>query len=179
MKTLTSIPDQNNEVVVTFLNILLAEEYVLYTKTRTAHWNVDGLNDFELHIFLENQYSRLDDIIDDIAIRIRSLGHFALGSLKDFLSIAQMCDDNDNLSNSGQTNEILLHDHEEIIRIINHETYPILHQLNDSDTAGFLSGILGEHQKMAGLLRAFLSKPDPATAAHERTKSAKFIDIQD
>lgn len=179
MKTLTSIPDQNNEVIVTFLNLLLAEEYVLYTKTRTAHWNVDGLNDFELHIFLENQYSRLDDIIDDIAIRIRSLGHFALGSLKDFLSISQMCDDNDNLSNSGQTIEILLHDHEEIIRIINQETNPISHQLNDAETAGFLSKILREHQKMVEMLKSFLSLTYLNLSAQTRTKSTRFIDFQD
>src|SRR5512133_1885502 len=107
MNPLPKNSEQNNKVVVTFLNLLLAEEYVLYTKTRTAHWNVDGLNNFELHVFLENQYNRLDEIIDEIAVRIRSLGHFALGSLKDFLSISQIRDDNDDLSNSGQTFEIL------------------------------------------------------------------------
>ena len=90
MKPDSAIPNPNNEVVVTFLNLLLAEEYVLYTKTRTTHWNVEGLNNFELHVFLENQFNTLDEIIDEIAIRIRSLGHFALDSLKNFLSISQI-----------------------------------------------------------------------------------------
>jgi len=179
MKPATAIPNQNNEVVVTFLNLLLAEEYVLYTKTRTAHWNVDGLNNFELHVFLENQYTRLDEIIDDIAVRIRSLGHFALGSLKEFLSISQMSDDNDDLSNSGQTFEILLHDHESIVRMIHHETDPISHQLNDTETAEFLSKILGEHQKMVWMLKSFLSKPDTVSKAHKRKKSIQFTEIQD
>lgn len=177
MKAATAIPNQNNEVVVTFLNLLLAEEYVLYTKTRTAHWNVDGLNNFELHVFLENQYNTLDEIIDEIAVQIRSLGHFALGSLKDFLSISQMSDDNEDLSNSRQTFEILLHDHEAIILIIHHELDPILNQLKDADTAEFLSGILAQHQKKVWMLRAFLSKPD-STTLHKRTKSAQFTDIQ-
>jgi len=178
MKPATTIPNQNNEVIVTFLNLLLAEEYVLYTKTRTAHWNVDGLNNFELHVFLENQFNLLDEIIDEIATRIRSLGHFALGSLKDFLSISQMREDNDDLSNSGQTFEILLHDHESIIRMIQHETGPISHQLNDADTAGFLSEILDKHHKMVWMLGAFLSKADSAATAHQLTKSARLIDIQ-
>jgi starvation-inducible DNA-binding protein len=179
MKPAPAIPNQNNEVIVTFLNLLLAEEYVLYTKTRTAHWNVDGLNNFELHVFLENQYNTLDEIIDKIAIRIRSLGHFALGSLKDFLSISQMREDNDDLSNSGQTFEILRHDQESIIRMIHHETDPILTQLKDTDTAEFLLEILDKHHKMVWMLRAFLSKPDSATTAHKRTKSVQSIDIQD
>ncbi len=179
MKPATAISAQNNEVVVTFLNLLLAEEYVLYTKTRTAHWNVDGLNNFELHVFLENQFNLLDEIIDEIAVRIRSLGHFALGSLKDFLCISQMTDDNDDLSNSGQTFEILRHNHEAIIRNIHHEIDPISDQLKDADTAELLSEILGKHHKMVWMLRAFLSKPDSDTVAHFRANTSQLIDIQD
>jgi starvation-inducible DNA-binding protein len=179
MKAETLIPNQDNEVIVTFLNLLLAEEYVLYTKTRTAHWNVDGVNNFELHVFLENQYNRLDEIIDEIAIRIRSLGHFALGSLKDFLSISQMSDDNSDLSNSGRTFEILLHDHESIIRMIHHETDPISYQLNDAETAELLSGILAEHQKMVWMLKSFLVIPAPASKAYKRKRLSQFTEIQD
>jgi starvation-inducible DNA-binding protein len=179
MRPDTAISAQNNEVVVTFLNLLLADEYVLYTKTRTAHWNVDGENNFELHVLLENQYNKLDEIIDAIAIRIRSLGHFALGSLKNFLSISQMIDDNDNLNNSGQTFEILLHDHEAIIRVIHHEMDPISLQFKDADTADFLTEILGQHQKIVWMLKSFLSEPDFDITAHIRAISTRFIDIQD
>lgn len=184
MKAAASIPNQNNEVIVTFLNLLLAEEYVLYTKTRTAHWNVDGLNNFEQHVFLENQFNRLDEIIDEIAIRIRSLGHFAFGSLKDFPSISQMSDENDDLSNDDlgntvQTFEVLLHDHESIISMIHHETGPISSQLNDADTAEFLSKILGEHQKMVWTLKSFISRHDSASTVYICTKKKQFIDIQE
>jgi starvation-inducible DNA-binding protein len=179
MKAATAIPNQDNDVIVTFLNLLLAEEYVLYTKTRTAHWNVDGLNNFELHVFLENQYNRLDEIIDQIAVRIRSLGRFALGSLKDFLSISQMSDDNSDLSNSGQTFEILLHDHESIIRMIHHETDPISHELNDAATAELILVILAEHQKMVWMLKSFLTIPDPPTKAFKRKRFTQFTEIQD
>lgn len=179
METATAIPAQNNEVIVTFLNLLLAEEYVLYTKTRTAHWNVNGLNNFELHVFLENQYNRLDDIIDEIALRIRSLGHFALGSLKDFLGISQMSNDNDDIRNSGETFEILLHSHESIIRMIHHEMDPISLQLKDTDTAEFLSEILDEHQKMVSRFKSFLSIPNSASSARKRKRSIQFTEIQD
>lgn len=178
MKPTTAIPSQNNEVIVTFLNLLLADEYVLYTKTRTAHWNVDGLNNFEMHVFLENQFNRLDEIIDEIAVRIRSLGHFALGSLKDFLSISQMSDDNDDLSNSGQTFEILLHDHESIIRIIGHEIEPISNQLKDTVTAKLLSEILRQHHEMVWMLKSLLSKSYSDPDAKKPIKSTQATDIQ-
>ena len=111
MKDAIETTFKNDKVVVTFLNLLLANEYVLYTKTRTAHWNLDGSNYFELHVFLENQYNEINEMIDDIAEQIRSLGHFTLGSLKDFLNIAQMNDDNQNFSNSKKNFETLLSDH--------------------------------------------------------------------
>jgi starvation-inducible DNA-binding protein len=180
MKPVAEFPNQNNEVIITFLNLLLAEEYVLYTKTRTAHWNVDGLNNFELHVFLENQYTKLDEIIDEIAVRIRSLGHFALGSLKDFLSISHMSVGNDDLSNSEQAFDILLQDHESIIRMIHHEIGPISNQLNDADIAQFLSPILAEHQKMVWHLNGLLVNAQFNKNNSTQTQPmGKFIEIQD
>lgn len=172
MKPATEISTQDREVIVTFLNLLLAEEYVLYTKTRTAHWNVDGLNNFELHVFLENQFNLLDEIIDELAIWIRSLGYFALGALKNFLSISHIIDENDDLSNSGQTFEILLQDHESIIHIIHHGIDPISHQFSDGDTADFLREILAQHQKMVWMLKAFLTKIDSTSTTQAQKISA-------
>jgi len=160
MNQANSIPNQNKEVVSTFLNLLLADEYVLYTKTRAAHWNVDGSNYFELHVFLENQFNRLDYMIDEIAEQIRSLGFFVSGSLKDFMSIAQMNDDHDNYRDSKEIFEKLRNDHDTIIRVIKHEIHPISKKLKDPNTALFISGLMEQHQKMAWMLRFFMSNPE-------------------
>lgn len=176
MDPLPKNSEQNNKVVVTFLNLLLADEYVLYTKTRTAHWNVDGANYFEMHVFLENQFNTIDLIIDDLAEQIRSHGHFALGSLKDFLSIAQMSEDNTDFANSGKIFETLLSDHETIIRIIQHEIFPISVNLKDIETADFLAGVLKRHRKMAWLLRSFISNPDFTKTLHLVTKINQLVE---
>jgi starvation-inducible DNA-binding protein len=160
MNQTARIPNQNNEVVATFLNLLLADEYVLYTKTRAAHWNVDGSNYFELHVFLENQFNRLDYIIDEIAEQIRSLGFLVSGSLKDFMSLAQMKDDPDNYRNSKEIFEKLRNDHDMIINIIQHEVNPISKRLKDPDTALFISGLMEQHKKMVWMLRFFMSNPE-------------------
>src|SRR5665648_731049 len=118
MQKYAESPNFADDVVVTFLNLLLADEYVLYTKTRTAHWNVDGENYFETHLFLENQYNVLDLIIDDLAEQIRSLGHFALGSLKDFVSIDRRSDGNHDFVHSARIVGAVLIDQETIIRTI-------------------------------------------------------------
>jgi starvation-inducible DNA-binding protein len=155
MKPSNEIPDRNTQIVVTFLNLLLADEYVLYIKTRTAHWNVEGDNYFETHVFLEHQYNILDVMIDKIADQIRSLGHHALGSLKDFLSIAQMNEDNLDFLNSGKIFETLQKDHEKIISTIQHEIFPISNKFKDMDTADFLTELLMQHIQLFQKLDGF------------------------
>lgn len=157
MKVDIEIPDQDIEEVVTVLNKLLADEYVLYTKTRNAHWNIDGPNFFELHVFFENQYNALDEMIDDIAERIRSLGHFALGSLKDFLNVKHLSEENHDFNDPMQIFQTLVNDHETIIRVIRNEIIPISDRYNDLGTADFVTGLMERHEKMAWMHRSFIS----------------------
>ena len=157
MKATIGIPEKDTEEIVTFLNTLLADEYALYTKTRNAHWNVNGSNFFELHKFFESQYEILDIMIDDIAERVRSLGHYALGSLRDFLSVTHMDEENHDFSNPKQIIQTLVNDHETIIRIIRNDITPVSEKYKDLGTADFVTGLMEKHEKMAWMLRAFIS----------------------
>lgn len=156
MKANIGIPEHDIEEIVRLLNILLADEYALYTKTRNAHWNVTGPSFFELHKFFESQYEALDIIIDDIAERVRSLGHYALGSLKDFLSITHMDEENHDFSNPKEILTTLVNDHETIIRIIRNDITPISEKFKDLGTADFVTGVMEQHEKMAWMLRAYI-----------------------
>ena len=66
-----AMSDSNRQSVVEILNALLADEYVLYTKTRNYHWNVVGPQFNDLHKFFEAQYEDLDGIVDEVAERAR------------------------------------------------------------------------------------------------------------
>jgi starvation-inducible DNA-binding protein len=156
MKPTIGIPDRDLEEIATLLNTLLADEYVLFTKTRNAHWNISGTDFYELHKFFEGHYEALDIMIDDIAERVRSLGHFAIGSLKDFLAVTHMGEENHDFSNSKQIIQTLLNDHETIIRIIRNDISPISEKYKDLGTGDFVTGLLKEHEKMAWMLRSFL-----------------------
>jgi starvation-inducible DNA-binding protein len=144
------------EEIVTYLNTLLADEYALYTKTRNVHWNINGPNFRELHKFFEHQYLGLDVIIDDIAERVRSLGHFALGSLRDFLNVTHMAEEKHDYSNPKQIIQTLLNDHETIINIIRGDITLITEKYKNRDTVDFIKGILEQHEKMALMLEKFL-----------------------
>jgi starvation-inducible DNA-binding protein len=154
MKPTIGIPDNNLEEVATLLNTLLADEYVLFTKTRNAHWNITGMSFYEMHKLFQAQYEALDIMIDDIAERVRSIGHFALGSLKDFLSVTNLSEEKDDFSSSEQMIQSLLNDHETIIRMIRNDIIPISDKYKDLGTADFVTGLMEQHEKISWMLRS-------------------------
>jgi starvation-inducible DNA-binding protein len=157
MKPNIEISDKNLKELARRLNILVADEYVLYTKTRNAHWNIQGNNFMELHKFFEGQYETLDTIIDDTAERVRALGHFAAGSLKDFLSITHLSEQKHDFGNQKQMIQTLLDDHETVIRVLRNEITMIAEKFGDLGTSDFITGIMEQHEKMAWMLRAYIS----------------------
>jgi starvation-inducible DNA-binding protein len=59
--------------IIDNLKLLLAENYALYLKTQSYHWNVTGHNFSSLHSLFEKQYGDLAEANDLIAERIRAL----------------------------------------------------------------------------------------------------------
>ena len=155
MKPDFEIADNKLKEVATLLNTLLADEYILYTKTRNAHWNIEGKNFSELHKFFEGQYESLDIIIDNTAERVRALGHFALGTLKDFLQVTRLSEQNDKFSDQNSIIQTILTDHESIIRFLCKDII-IATECKDLGTADFMTGIMEQHEKMAWMLRSYL-----------------------
>ncbi len=90
MKADIGTEEKNFQAVADSLNILLANEHILYIKTRNYHWNVEGSNFMEMHKFYEEQYETLAKNIDEVAERIRFVGRYAAGKLKGFLKITNL-----------------------------------------------------------------------------------------
>ena len=156
MKPNIEISDKNLKFVAALLNNLVADEFVLYTKTRNAHWNIVGPGFMELHKFFQSQYEQLDEIIDGVAERVRSLGHFALGSLKDFTALTRLNEKKYDISNQNEMIKDLLADHETIIRILRKDIVACAEN-KDLGTSDFVCGLMEQHEKMAWMLRSYLS----------------------
>src|SRR5258705_4436506 len=97
------------------LNIFLTDEFLLYTKTKNAHWNTEGRDFYEKHKFFEMQFEELDNIIDDLAERIRTLGHYPPATLKRFLQLTHLSETARDMNASKSFVKELLADHESII----------------------------------------------------------------
>ncbi|MCR9196132.1 MAG: DNA starvation/stationary phase protection protein [Hyphomonas sp.] len=72
------------------LKRLLSETYALYIKTHGYHWNVTGPRFQSLHEVFMTQYTELWAALDELAERIRALGHFAPGSSNEMMQDASI-----------------------------------------------------------------------------------------
>lgn len=155
MKANIGISEENSKAVALILNQLLSDEQVLFAKTRNYHWNIESPSFMELHKFYEKQYTELAETIDEIAERVRKIGHFAEGRLKDYLKLANL-DEGEYTNDQNTQLKNLLDDHETIIRGVRQNISKVEDDHKDIGTADFLTGILKEHEEWAWMIRAYL-----------------------
>jgi len=138
------------------LSRILADEFVLYTKTRNAHWNVEGPDFFDKHKFFESQYEQLDETMDDVAERIRAIGHYAPATLREYLKLTKLSDKSREVNDSKGYIKELLSDHESIIIHLRENISRFADEYKDLGTSDFITGLMETHEKMAWMLRAHL-----------------------
>ena len=76
------------------LNILLADYFTLYLKTKNFHWHVSGPHFREYHLLFDDHASELIGTTDLIAERVRKIGHRTLTSVSAIIN-AQTLQNND------------------------------------------------------------------------------------
>jgi starvation-inducible DNA-binding protein len=156
MKTEIELTEKDSYSIANELSKILADESVLCLKTKNAHWNIEGADFYEKHLLFESQFKQLDVLIDSIAERIRSIGHYAPASFKDFLGLTHLTEESRAKNDSNGFIKELLQDHESIIVNLkgNIETFSL--SRTDFGTIDFITGIMETHEKMAWFLRSHL-----------------------
>lgn len=155
MKENIGIGDEQRDSLGRVLNVLLADEFLLYVKTRRFHWNVVGPDFGELHKFFESQYEALDEIVDEVAERARALDAISAGSMQEFLELTRLKESAGKNPDARGMLAALLADHEGVIRSLRKDL-ETADKLGDAGTNDFLTGLMEQHEKMAWMLRSYL-----------------------
>lgn len=156
MNTTDQASTQNAKAVAGILTTLLADEFLLYTKSRNAHWNAEGVDFHYAHSFFEKQYGELDEIIDNVAERIRSIDQYAPATLKSFLQYSQLSEMDETTHDSRAYFAALAADHSTIISYLRSHIDKITGEYGDAGTGDFITGIMAAHEKMRWALRSHL-----------------------
>jgi starvation-inducible DNA-binding protein len=158
------LPVAERRAVVAILNTVLADEFVLYTKTRRVDWNGGGPRVGLLHALFQKQYERLGQIVDDVAERARALDGVAAGSLEEYLELTRLDEDNRKRHDAPGMIASLLADHERLARVLRVDLESCAHDYGDDGTTDFLTSLMQAHEKIAWMLRAHLRETPLARA---------------
>lgn len=92
--------------VIKKLEVALADTYALYLKTQNYHWHVTGPQFKSLHELFEMQYKELAEAVDQIAERIRIMGHKAPATFTEFNQLKTIKDGDSGLSANEMVSEL-------------------------------------------------------------------------
>ena len=94
LATPTDLPNNGVAAIVAAINVLVADGFALYMKTKNFHWHVSGPHFRDYHVMLDEQADQIYASLDPLAERVRKIGGKTLRSIGE-ISKLQTLEDND------------------------------------------------------------------------------------
>ena len=94
LDTPTDLSPQATKKVSEALNVLLADAFALYLKTKNFHWHISGRHFRDYHLLLDEQSDQIFATTDQLAERVRKIGGVTVKSIGQIAKL-QTIKDND------------------------------------------------------------------------------------
>jgi starvation-inducible DNA-binding protein len=142
------------EQLIQQLKVILGTNFSLYFKSHSYHWNIEGPNFNDYHVFLNGFYNEVFAQNDPIAEHLRYLDAYAPTSLARMLELADITE-SDSIPDALSMMRQLYTDNE---RFIVHLRAGIAaaDSANEPAVGNFLQDLLGAHQKKSWMLRSII-----------------------
>ncbi|MGP1993050.1 Dps family protein [Zobellia laminariae] len=151
------ISAENRQAIADQLSKVLADEFVLYSKTLNFHWNLEGPDFHSVHLYLETLYEEQQDVVDTVAEKIRMVGHYVPATLKNYSQLTHLTEKLKGKNDSQSIFAELLEDHESIIIFLREEIQPIAEKWKAEGISDYITGLMEQHEKIAWMLRSHLA----------------------
>ncbi|WP_353171658.1 Dps family protein [Paracandidimonas soli] len=148
------ISEKDRAAIVKELSKFLADSYTLYLMTHNFHWNVTGPLFNTLHVMFMDQYSEEWQALDEIAERIRALGHYAPGTYAQYASLSSIAEPK-NVPDATEMVQLLVKGNEAVAKTAR-TALKRADEADDAPTADLLTRRLDVHEKNAWMLRSLL-----------------------
>lgn len=151
----SGIDPEDTKELAKGLSNALADTFSLYVKTLGVHWNAVGPAFYSLHKMTEEQYEDMAEANDDIAERIRAIGHPAPAGFMDYKEMS-IIDCDKTLTQAENMIEALAADNEAIAKRLR-GTVQVAEEKEDVFTADMLTARIGKHEESAWMLRSLIA----------------------
>jgi len=134
------------------MKVVLADTFALYLKTHNFHWNVEGPDFYEYHVFFEKIYNELWEAVDSIAEHIRTLDEYAPGSFGRFSELTTIADSTTIPSARDMVKQLVV-DNDKVIESL-HVAYILAEKEGAIGLSNFIQDRTDIHFKHKWMLRS-------------------------
>lgn len=148
-------PEAHKNIALALKNYL-ADATLVYFKTHTFHWNVDGPHFYSLHLMFEKFYETIWESMDEIAERVRALGEKTPPNLEALLKMASLKESAASLDATKMVTIL----HEDYLALAKkaHEVGIIAEDFGDQVTTDIMTEKSTFLEKAAWMLQASITK---------------------
>jgi starvation-inducible DNA-binding protein len=151
IETPTDLGSQATKDISAALNLLLADFFALYLKTKNFHWHVSGPHFRDYHLLLDEQADQLYATTDPIAERVRKLGGTTLRSIGQISRLQRVADnDADYVTASDMLAELREDNQQLAVRM--REAHRICDEHGDVATASLIEVWIDEAERRVWFL---------------------------
>jgi len=150
LDTPTDLPQAAVDKISAALNVLLADAFALYLKTKNFHWHVSGRHFHDYHLMLDEQSDAIFATTDQLAERVRKLGGITVRSIGQIAKLQTIQDNNEDYV---PPHEILreLMDNKHMAAAMR-KAHKLADDNEDSGTAGLLETFIDETERRTWFL---------------------------
>jgi starvation-inducible DNA-binding protein len=151
LDTPTDISKEAVQKISASLNILLADAFALYLKTKNFHWHVSGRHFHDYHVMLDEQSDAIFAATDELAERVRKLGGATLRSIGEVSRLQTIKDNNEEYVPPREMLRELMEDNKHIAAAMR-KAHKLCDEHEDSGTAGLLETFIDETERRTWFL---------------------------
>jgi starvation-inducible DNA-binding protein len=151
LDTPTDLPPAAVDRISSALNVLLADAFALYMKTKNFHWHVSGRHFRDYHLLLDQQSDDIFATTDQLAERVRKLGGTTLRSIGQIGKLQTINDNNESYVPPREMLRELMEDNKHMAAAMR-KAHKLCDDHEDSGTAGLLETFIDETERRTWFL---------------------------
>jgi starvation-inducible DNA-binding protein len=151
LDTPTDLSEDAVKAVSEALNIILADSYALYLKTKNFHWHVSGPHFRDYHLLFDEQAEAIIENSDDVAERVRKIGGTTLRSIGQISRLQTLKDNEEEFVPPSEMLRELMNDNKKIVEFMR-KAHEIADEHEDVATASLIEVWIDQAEKRTWFL---------------------------
>jgi starvation-inducible DNA-binding protein len=151
LNTPSDLPASATRDISGALNILLADMFALYMKTKNFHWHMSGPHFRDYHLLLDEQGDQIFATTDPIAERVRKLGHRTVRSIGEIGRLKRIADNDAEFVTPQDMLAELREDNKTLVASMR-ETHGVCDEFGDVATASLIEVWIDEAERRTWFL---------------------------